>query len=50
VAPAQRPASRAALSLEALSATPFRSSLYLVSSVTAVNLLQRRHQRALLRC
>jgi hypothetical protein len=50
VAPAQRPAPRAALSLEALSGTPLRSSLYLVASLIAVNLLQRRHQRTLLRC
>jgi hypothetical protein len=50
VAPAQRPAPRAALGLEALSLTPLRSSLCLVASVIAVNLLLRRHQRALLRC
>jgi hypothetical protein len=50
VAPAQRPAPKATLALEALSSTPLRRSLYLVASVLAVNLLQRRHQRALLRC
>ncbi len=50
VAPSQRPAPRTALSLQALSGTPLRSSLYLVASLIAINLLQRRHQRALLRC
>jgi hypothetical protein len=50
VAPTQRPATRATLSLGALSGTPLRSSLYLVASLIAVNLLSRRHQRALLRC
>ncbi len=50
VAPSQRPAPRATLALEALSSTPLRSSLYLVASLVAVNLLQRRHQRTLLRC
>jgi len=50
IAPAQRPAPQAALGLDALSGTPLRSSLYLVASLIAVNLLRRRHQRALLRC
>jgi hypothetical protein len=50
VAPSQRPAPKATLALEALSATPLRRSLYLVASVVAVNLLERRHQRTLLRC
>src|ERR1700722_1100700 len=49
-APSQRPAPRAALSLEALSVTPLRSSLYLVASVVAVNFFLRRHQRTQLRC
>jgi hypothetical protein len=50
VTPSQRPAPRATLALEALSSTPLRSSLYLVASLVAVNLFQRRHQRTLLRC
>lgn len=50
VTPAQRPAPRASLGLEALSFTPLRSSLCLLASVFAVNLLLRRHSRALLRC
>ena len=50
VAPPQRPAPKATLALEALSSTPLRSSLYLVASAVAVNLLRRRHQRILLRC
>jgi hypothetical protein len=36
--------------LSALSATPLCGSLCLMASVYAVNLLARRHQRALLRC
>jgi hypothetical protein len=50
VAPSQHPAPKATLALAALSATPLRHSLHLVASVFAVNLLQRRHQRTLLRC
>jgi hypothetical protein len=50
VTPSQHPAPKAALALEALSATPLRRSLCLVASVFAVNLLERRHQRTLLRC
>jgi hypothetical protein len=41
---------QATLALEALTGTQFRSSLCLVTSLVAVNLLGRRHQRALLRC
>ena len=44
------PAARAVLALRALAATPFRGSLWLLSSLLAVDLLARRHQRALLRC
>jgi len=43
-------APHAILTLGALSATPFRSSLWLVTSLVAVNLILRRHQRKLLRC
>ncbi len=50
VAPSQRPAPKAALALQALSTTPLRRSLYLVSSVFAVNLSERRHERIPLRC
>ena len=40
----------AVLTLESLAATPFRGSLHLLSSVVAVNLFERRHQRSYLRC
>jgi hypothetical protein len=50
VTPSQRPAPRASLGLAALCGTPLRHSLCLVSSVLAVNVIERRHQRTLLRC
>jgi hypothetical protein len=44
------PTPAAALSLAALSATPFRSSICLVASFVAIDLIERRHQREFLRC
>lgn len=38
------------LNLQALIATPFSGSLYLLASFAAVDLLARRHQSPLLRC
>jgi hypothetical protein len=49
-APLARSAAQAVLTLEALAATPLSGALCLVASVLAVNVLVRRHQRALLRC
>lgn len=49
-APPEHSTPRAALSLEAMAATPLGGSLYLIAAVAAVDLLFRRHQRALLRC
>ena len=49
-APVARSAAHAVLTLEALAATPLSGALYLVASLFAVNVLLRRHQRALLRC
>jgi hypothetical protein len=49
-APRENSAPHARLTLQALTTTPFRSSLWLVASLVAVDLLVRRHQRALLRC
>jgi hypothetical protein len=40
----------ATFALAALTATPFRSSLCLVSSLIAVDSIERRHQREFLRC
>ena len=40
----------ATFALAALTATPFRRSLWLVSSFVAINSLARRHQREFLRC
>jgi hypothetical protein len=51
VAPAPvRNSPHAVLTLGALAATPLSGALYLVASLFAVNVLIRRHQRALLRC
>lgn len=44
------PTPDAAFALAALTATPFRSSLWLVSSSVALDLRERRHQREFLRC
>jgi hypothetical protein len=44
------PAPDAAFALAALTATPFRRSLCLVSSLVAIDLFERRHQREFLRC
>ncbi len=44
------PSAHAVLALEALAATPFRGSLWLLASPTAVDLRARSHQRTLLRC
>jgi len=46
----ERPSAQALLTFAALAATPFRHSLWMISSRPAVNLAFRRHQRALLRC
>ncbi len=46
----ERPSAHALLTFAALAATPFRHSLWMISSRPAVNLAFRRHQRALLRC
>jgi hypothetical protein len=40
----------AAQALEALTDSPYRSSLWLLASCIAVNFFLRRHSRALLRC
>jgi hypothetical protein len=40
----------AAFALAALTATPFRSSLWLVASSVAIDQTERRHQREFLRC
>jgi hypothetical protein len=40
----------ATFALAALTATPFRSSLWLVSSQVAIDFVARRHQREFLRC
>ena len=40
----------AAQALLALDATPLRGSLFLVASLVAINAIERRHQRSLLRC
>jgi hypothetical protein len=46
----ERPSAHALLAFAALAATPFRHSLWMISSRPAVNLGFRRHQRILLRC
>jgi hypothetical protein len=46
----ERPSAHALLAFAALADTPFRHSLWMISSRPAVNLAYRRHQRALLRC
>jgi hypothetical protein len=40
----------ATFALAALTATPFRRSLCLVSSLIAIDSIERRHQREFLRC
>jgi hypothetical protein len=40
----------ATFALAALTATPFRRSLWLVSSLMAIDSIARRHQREFLRC
>lgn len=52
IAPAhiEKSAPHAVFELNALTATALGGSLCLVASATAVDLLARRHQRALLRC
>ena len=46
-----RPAAQAVFALEALLvATPFKHSLWLMTSVAAFDLIGRQHRRALLRC
>jgi hypothetical protein len=49
-APIVKSAAHAVLTLGALAETPLSGALYLVASLFAVNVLARRHQRALLRC
>jgi hypothetical protein len=46
----ERPSAHALLAFAALSATPFRRSLWMISGRPAVNLDFRRHRRAQLRC
>jgi len=46
----ERPSPRAVLPFTALVSTRFRHALWMISSVSAVDLTARRHQRALLRC
>ena len=48
--PQHRAPHAAVYSLEALVSTPFQGSLWLVGSQYSVNLLQRRHSSAPLRC
>jgi hypothetical protein len=43
-------AADATFTLAALAATPFRRSLCLVSSLVAIDSIERRHQREFLRC
>jgi len=47
---AERPSPQAVLPFAALVSTPFRHALWMISSVTAIDLSARRHQRTLLRC
>jgi hypothetical protein len=44
------PAPDATFALDALTATPFRRSLCLVTSQVAIDAIERRHQREFLRC
>jgi hypothetical protein len=44
------PTPDATFALAALSATPFRRSLCLVTSLVAIDSIERRHQREFLRC
>jgi hypothetical protein len=44
------PTPDAAFALAALTATPFRRSLCLVTSLVAIDSFERRHQREFLRC
>lgn len=44
------PTPEAAFALAALTATPFRRSLCLVTSLVAIDSFERRHQREFLRC
>jgi hypothetical protein len=44
------PAPDAAFALAALTASPFRRSLWLVTSTVAIDSFERRHQREFLRC
>ena len=46
----ERPSAHSLLAFGAPAATPFRHSLWMISSRPAVNLALRRHQRVLLRC
>ncbi len=49
-APLVNRTAHAIFTLDVLTATPFRGSLWLLSSLAAVNFLRRRHQPLLLRC
>jgi hypothetical protein len=49
-APLESRTVHAVFTLEALTATPFRHSLWLLASVVAVDFFQRKHQSSLLRC
>jgi hypothetical protein len=51
LAPAQaRPPAQAVLALGTLLAGHFKHSLWLMTSVTVIDLYRRQHRRALLRC
>jgi hypothetical protein len=47
---AERQSPQAVLPFTALVSTPFRHALWMIASVSAIDLAERRHQRMLLRC
>jgi hypothetical protein len=47
---AERQSPQALLPFTALVFTPFRHALWMIASISAIHLVARRHQRALLRC
>lgn len=49
-APATPTPAHAVLALGALQSTPLAGSIFLVSSILAIHLSRRRHQKTLLRC
>ena len=46
----ERQSPRAVLPFAALVSTPFRHALWMIASISAIDLAARRHQRMLLRC